>query len=67
MLKEKLGLCPYEVICNEEDFILIPEIQDDIEELKRKNKEPKEIKISEESAEEPKEIKICEKDKNVTD
>ena len=38
MLKEKLGLCPYEVICNEEDFILIPEIQDDIEELKRENK-----------------------------
>ena len=67
MLKEKLGLCPYEVICNEEDFILIPEIQDDIKELKRENKEPKEIKISEESAEELKEIKISEKDKNVAD
>ena len=26
MLKEKLVLCPYEVICNEEEFILMPEI-----------------------------------------
>ena len=38
MLKEKLGLCPYEVICNEKDFILIPEIQNDIEKLKQENK-----------------------------
>ena len=29
MLKEKLGLCPYEVICNEQDFILMSEIQDE--------------------------------------
>ena len=49
MLKEKLGLCPYEVICNEEDFILMPEIQDDIEEFKKENKEPMKIKSSEES------------------
>ena len=26
MLKEKLGLCPYEVICDEKEFILMPEI-----------------------------------------
>ena len=25
MLKEKLGLCPYEVICNEQEFILMSE------------------------------------------
>ena len=60
MLKEKLGSCPYEVICNKEHFILMPEIQDDIEELKKENKEPKKIKISEESAKQPKKIKISE-------
>ena len=38
MLKEKLGLCPDEVICNEKEFILMPEIQDDSEELKKENK-----------------------------
>ena len=27
MLKEKLGLCPYEIICDEQEFILMPEIQ----------------------------------------
>ena len=35
MLKEKLGLCLYEVICDEQELIL-PEIQDDIEELKKR-------------------------------
>ena len=60
MLKEKLGLCPYEVICNEEDFILMPEIQDDIKELKKENKKQKEMKISEESAEESIKIKTSE-------
>ena len=49
MLKEKLGLCPYAVICNEKQFILMPEIQDDIEDLKKANKEPMRIKRSEES------------------
>ena len=34
MLREKLGLCPYEVICNEQDFTLMSEIQDDFEEIK---------------------------------
>ena len=62
MLKEKLGLCPYEVICDEEEFILMPEIRD--------NKEPKKIKISEEPkkikiSEEPKKIKISEKPKKI--
>ena len=60
MLKEKLGLCPDEVICNEEEFILMPEIQDDIEELKKENKKSIKIKISEESTEEPIETKISE-------
>ena len=76
MLKEKLGLCPHEVICNEEDFISMSEIQDDIEELKKENKEPKEIKISEEpkeiksskeSTEEPMKIKSPKEDENTTD
>ena len=35
MLKGKLGLCLYEVICDEQELIL-PEIQDDIEELKKR-------------------------------
>ena len=46
MIKEKFGLCPYEVICDEQVFIL-PEIQDDIEELKKENKESIKIKSSE--------------------
>ena len=50
MLKEKLGLCPYGVICDKQEFIL-PEIQDDIEELKKENKESIKIKIFEESTE----------------
>ena len=60
MLKEKLGLCPYEVICNEKDFILIPEIQNDIEKLKQENKKSIKTKISEESTEEPIETEISE-------
>ena len=46
MIKEKFGLCPYEVIYDEQVFIL-PEIQDDIEELKKENKESIKIKSSE--------------------
>ena len=38
LLKEKLGLCPYEVIHDEHEFVL-PEIQDDIKVLKTENKE----------------------------
>ena len=34
ILKEHLDLCCYGVICDEQEFILIPEIQDDIEKLK---------------------------------
>ena len=33
MLEEKLGLCPYEVICDEQDFILMSKIQDTDKEL----------------------------------
>ena len=75
MLKEKIGLCPYEFICNEADFILMPEIQDDIEEFRKENKEPMKIKSSEESTnkaikikspEEAIEIKSPEKDENTT-
>ena len=63
MLKEKLGLCPYEVIYDEKEFIIMPEIQDDIKEFKKENEEPKEIKNSEE----PKEIKSPKEDENTTD
>ena len=62
ILKEKLGLCPYEVICDEQEFIL-PEIQDDIEELKKENKESIKIKISEEAIK----LNSPKKDENVTD
>ena len=71
MLKEKLGLCPYGVICDEKEFILMPETQYDAEQLKKENKEsPKEsmkIKSSEESTKEPMEIKSSEEDENTTD
>ena len=63
MLKEKLGLCPCEVIYDEKEFIITPEIQDDIKEFKKENEEPKEIKNSEE----PKEIKSPKEDENMTD
>ena len=49
MLKEKLGLCPNEVICDEKEFIPMPEIQDDIEDLKKENKKSMKIKSPEES------------------
>ena len=62
MLKEKLGLCPYGVICDEREFILMPETQQDVKKIKIENKEPKEIKSSEESTEEPKEIKSHKED-----
>ena len=38
MLKEKLGLYLRGVICDEQEFILMLEIQDDIEESKKKIK-----------------------------
>ena len=75
MLKEKLGLCPCEVIFAEKEFILMPEIQDDIDEFKKENEESMKIKISEESTkkaikikspEESIEIKSPKKDKNTT-
>ena len=62
MIKEKLGLSPYEVICDKQEFIL-PEIQDHIEELKKENEKWKEIK----SSEEPIEIKSPKEDENTTD
>ena len=66
MIKEKLGLCLYEVICDEQEFILMPEIQDDIEKLKKENEEPKKIKNSEESTEKAMEIKSPKEDENTT-
>ena len=39
MLKEKLGLWPYGVVCDEKEFILMPETQNDVEQLKKKKKE----------------------------
>ena len=62
ILQEKLGLCPYELICYEQEFIL-PEIQDDIEELKKEKKESIKIKISEEVIK----INSPRKDENGTD
>ena len=67
MLKEKLVLCPYKVIYNEKEFILMPEIQDDIEELKKGNKESIKIKSLEESTEKAIEIKSLKEDENTTD
>ena len=75
MLKEKLGLCPYEVICDEKELILMPKIQDDIEEFKKENKEPMKIKSPEESTKKAVKIKSPEEsmetkspeDKNTTD
>ena len=46
---------------------ILPEIQDDIEELKKENIESIKIKISEESTEESIEIKSPKKDENTTD
>ena len=75
ILKEKLGLCPYEVICDEQEFVLL-EMQDDIKELRKENKEsikiksseePKEIKIPKESTKESIEIKRPEENENTTD
>ena len=66
MIKEKLGLCLYEVICDEQEFILMPEIQDDIEKLKKENEEPKKIKNSEKSTEKAIEIKSPKEDENTT-
>ena len=57
MVKGKLGLCPYEVIYDEQKFIL-QEIQDDIEE----NEKSTEIKSFEESTE----IKSPKEDENIT-
>ena len=70
MIKEKLGLHPYRVICDKQEFIL-PEIQDDIEKLKKENEEPKEIKSFEKpkeiSFEESIKIKSPKEDNNLTD
>ena len=60
MLKEKLGLCPCEVIFDEKEFILMPEIQDDIDEFKKENEESMKIKISEESTKKAIKIKSLE-------
>ena len=71
MLKEKLGLCPYGVICDEKELILMPETQHDFEQLKKENeesaKESIKIKSSEKSTEEPMEIKSPKEDENTTD
>ena len=52
MLKEKLGTCPYGVICNEQEFILMPEIQDTDKELIKES----DVELIEESDEESIEI-----------
>ena len=60
MLKEKLGLCPYGVICDEQEFILMPETQRDVEQLEKENEESMKMKSSEKSTEEPMKIKSSE-------
>ena len=62
MPKEKLGLCPYEVICDEKEFILMPERQHDVGQLKKENKESMKIKNPEELVEKAIEIKSPEED-----
>ena len=62
MLKEKLGLCPYEFICDEKEFILMPERQHDVGQLKKENKESMKIKSPEELAEKAIETKSPEED-----
>ena len=62
MLKEKLGLCPYEVIRDEKEFILMPERQHDVGQLKKENKESMKIKSPEELVEKAIEIKSPEED-----
>ena len=56
ILEEKLGLCPY----NEKDITLMPDIQDNIVQVKKENKESAKIKVSEESIE----IKCPKEDEN---
>ena len=56
ILREKLGLCPY----NEKGITLMPEIQDDIVQVKKENKESAKKKTSEESIE----IKCPNEDEN---
>ena len=36
MRREKLDLCPYKVICDKKEFILMPEIQNDAKVLKKR-------------------------------
>ena len=52
MLKEKLGLCPYGVIYDEQEFILMSEIQQNVKHLKKENEESIEMKNSEKPTEE---------------
>ena len=48
MLKEKLGFCPYEVICDEQDFILMSKIQDTDKELIEESDEESDEELVEE-------------------
>ena len=62
MLKEKLGLCPHEVICNEQDFTLMSKIQDTDKKLIEESDE----ELIEESDEKLNEIKSLEENENTT-
>ena len=63
ILREKLGLCPYEVICDEKEFILMPGIQNDAKASKKENTESMKIKNSYKSSNES--IKIKRSDKSI--
>ena len=43
MLKKKFGICPYGVICDEQIFILMPEIQDNFKQIKISKKSDQEL------------------------
>ena len=58
MLKEKLCLCPYEVISDQQEFSLMSQTQYDVERLKKEN---------EESTKEPMKINSPKEDESTTD
>ena len=62
ILKEKLGICPY----NEKEITLMPEIQDDIVQVKKQNKESAKTKVSECPKEDENKESMKIKDENAT-
>ena len=67
MLKEKLGFCPYEVICDEQDFILMSKIQDTDKELIEESDEELIEELDKELIEKPDEELIEESDEELVE